>query len=51
VFGEMPARPVRQLSGVGFAETECLSDVSERIVECLAQHVNGAFDRGQPFDQ
>jgi hypothetical protein len=51
LFGEVLARSTRQLSSVGFAELECFSDVAEWIIECLAEHVNGAFDGGQSFDE
>jgi hypothetical protein len=51
----LPAEPgtsaARHLSGVGLRERERASDLAERIIEGLAEHVDGALHRGQPFEQ
>ena len=36
---------------VGLADLECLADVPEGVVEGLTEYVDGAFDRGEPFEE
>jgi hypothetical protein len=51
LFGEVQARSARHLSRVGLTDSERIGDIAERVVERLAQDVDGAFDRGQPFEE
>jgi hypothetical protein len=42
---EVQARSARELPCVGVADLECIGDLTERIVERLAEHEDGTFDR------
>jgi hypothetical protein len=44
-LGEVRAGSAPELPRVGFADLERLGDLAERVVECLAEHEDGAFCR------